>query len=126
MIKIFAVTVIASVISVILKKLSEEFLLPFRILVACILLIIVFKEGKSYITAFISLADGFYNELKITSGLIKASFVAVITKLTCDICTETGNSLLGDIVELGGRLMIFVISFPYISDILNVIFSFAQ
>lgn len=126
MIKIFTLTVIVSLMSVLLKKYSEEFLLPFRLLSACVLLIIIVKEGYGYISSFISLLDGFYNEVQIISGLLKASFIAVITKLTCDVCAETGNSLIKDIVELGGRLMIFIISLPYISDILNVIFSFVN
>ncbi len=124
MIKIFAVAVVACLVSVLLKKFSEEFLLPFRLLSACVLLIFIFKEGYSYFSSFISLFDGFYNEAQIISGLLKASFVAVITKLTCDVCTEAGNSLMQDVVELGGRIMIFIITLPYISDILNVIFSF--
>lgn len=124
MIKIFAVTVIVSLISVLLKKFSEEFLLPFRLLSACVLLLILFREGYSYFSSFLSLTEGFRNDSQIISGLLKASFIAVLTKLTCDICSETGNNLMKDIVELGGRIMIFVISLPYISDILNVIFSF--
>ena len=126
MIKIFAVTVIVSLMSVLLKKYSEEFLLPFRLLSGCVLLMIIVKEGYGYISSFISFLDGFYNEVQIISGLLKASFIAVITKLTCDVCAETGNTLIKDIVELGGRLMIFIISLPYISDILNVIFSFVN
>ncbi len=126
MIKIFALAVIVSIISVLLKRYSEEFLLPFRLITVCVLLMFIFKEGYGYFTSFKSLVNEFYNETNILSGLLKASFIAVITKLTCDVCSETGNALIHDVVELGGRIMIFIITLPYISDILSVIFSFVD
>lgn len=126
MIKIFAVTVVVCIISVLLKKYSEEFVLPFRLFFACVLIIFILKEGSDYINSFKSMIEGFYNEVQIVSGIVKASFIAVITKLTCDVCKETGNALIQDIVEIGGRIMIFVITLPYISDILNVVLSFAD
>lgn len=126
MIKIFTLAVVVSLVSVLLKKYSQEFLLLFRLISACMLLLIVFKEGNSYISRFVDLFQEFNYQHGMISGLLKASFIAVITKLTCDVCSETGNSLLEDIVELGGRIMIFIISLPYISDILTVIFSFVD
>ncbi|MEE1321375.1 MAG: stage III sporulation AC/AD family protein [Acutalibacteraceae bacterium] len=126
MIKIFTLAVVVSLVSVLLKKYSQEFLLLFRLISACVLLLIIFKEGYGYFSGFADLFQEFNYQHGMISGLLKASFIAVITKLTCDICSETGNSLLEDIVELGGRIMIFIISLPYISDILTVIFSFVD
>lgn len=126
MIKIFSLAVISALISVILKRNVKELVLPFQLCVGAIILIFLISEGTESIKNFTDIINSYQEEKKLLTSLIKASVIAVITKLSCDVCHESGNYLVEDIIELGGRIMIFIISMPYITQIFNVALSFAD
>jgi len=65
-------------------------------------------------------------EYGIIKALLKASLITIGTKMGCDICKECGNYLIGDIIELGGKLMIFIVSMPYIVEIIKITAAFLK
>ena len=49
----------------------------------------------------------------------------MLTRLASDLCKENGNTLMGDIVELGGRIMLTVLALPFIEKVTETALSFA-
>lgn len=120
MLKIMIFTLIACILSVIIRRNCIELYLPFQIGVAITVFIYTFNYATDEITSFFSFVDGLGADSGIIKSLIKASLITIASKLGCDICKESGNILVGDVIGLGGKLMIFVISVPYIITIINI------
>ena len=106
--------------SVIIKRNCAELYLPFQIGAAITVLIYIFSSTIDEIKTFFSFAESIGDGYEIIKSLIKASLITIATKFGCDICKENGNILVGDVIELGGKLMILVISVPYIITVIKL------
>lgn len=126
MVKIILFSIIACVVSVVIKRNCTELYLPFQIGSAIIVLIYILNIVEDELSAFFSVISGMGAEYGIIKSLFKAALITVGTKLGCDICKESGNYLIGDIIELGGKLMIFIISVPYIVSIIKISAAFLR
>lgn len=124
MIKIFTLAIIAVIIGVIIRKNSEELYLPFKLFVGSVMLAVIFKEATDSFESFFNTVNLYSFEKELIIGMLKVSAISVITKLSCDICRESGNFFVESIVEFGGRTMIFIISLPYITRLLTLALSF--
>lgn len=126
LVKILFSVIVAVIISSILKSTIKEMLFLFQLSFGAIILLYIFSEAGSTISEFENIIDRLGVDNEIILVLIKGAFIAVVTKISCDICRDSGNSMIEDIVELGGRIMIFAISLPYIIKIINTVISFAD
>lgn len=126
MLRIVLFAIVACVVGTVIKKNCTELYLPFQIGVAVIVLAYIFNGTLGELASFFSLAESMGASYGIIKSMLKASFITIGTKLGCDICKESGNNLLGDIIELGGKLMIFVISVPYIISIIKITAAFLR
>lgn len=124
MIKIFTLAIIAVIIGVIIRINSEELYLPFKLFVGSVMLAVILKEATDSFESFFNTVNLYSFEKELIIGMLKVSAISVITKLSCDICRESGNFFVEGIVEFGGRTMIFIISLPYITRLLTLALSF--
>ena len=120
MLKIILFSVIICVMSVIIKRNCAELYLPFQIGAAITVLIYISSSTIDEIKTFFSFAESIGDGYEIIKSLIKASLITIATKFGADICKENGNILVGDVIELGGKLMILVISVPYIITVIKL------
>ncbi len=124
--KIAFVGIAVCLISTLLKKYLNEFVLPVEILYisfATIMLIDVFKEilGVVY-EHFTTLENG----EEIISSVIKAMGICLITKFSSDVCNENGNKLVASVIEFSGRILLAVIALPYIESVINVAVAYLE
>ncbi len=61
---------------------------------------------------------------KIFSSLLKAGTVCILTKLASDIAKESGNATVSDMIDFGGRIMLLIISLPFIESIIKTATAF--
>ncbi len=126
LIKIIFIGITLCLINVFLKKQSSEFVLPVEIIFLALstsLIIGYIEKNLSWISEAIGqIQDG----EEIFTSAVKGVCICLITKVSSDICTESGNRLIGDIIEFTGRLMLLIISAPYISSIINIAFAFVK
>lgn len=120
MIKIIVVSVVGCCIGVILKQNCKELLLPFYIGFSVVMLIFIADKYSAEISAFTEITESFGVGDDIIGTLVKASVVSVAVKISGDICKESGNLLMQDIIELGGRVVIFTLSLPYMLQIIRL------
>ena len=126
MLRIVLFAIVTCVVGTVIKKNCTELYLPFQIGVAVIVLAYIFNSTLDELSSFFSLVESMGASYGIIKSMLKASLITIGTKLGCDICKESGNNLLGDIIELGGKLMIFVISVPYIINIIKISAAFLK
>ena len=120
MLKIVLFAVFICVLSMIIKRNCIELYLPFQIGAAITVLVYIFSSTADEIASFLSFAESIGDGYGIIKSLIKASLITIATKFGCDICKENGNMLIGDVLELGGKLMILIISLPYIITVIKL------
>lgn len=122
MVKIIALSVVGCLISIILKQNCKELILPFNIAFAAVVLIYIFDKYASEISGFTYFMSSLGEKNDVIPALLKASLVSVAVKISGDICKESGNILMQDMIELGGRAVIFTLSLPYIMQITKICF----
>ena len=122
--EILTLAVMGALVTVILKKHCRE-LVPFfeiAVLIGGLFIIgdLQSANGSSLEKLFSIYAEG--NEA--FSAIFKAASVAVLSRLAADMCKESGNGLMGDIVELGGRITLIILALPFIEKVTETAISF--
>lgn len=126
LVKIIALGLTGTFLAVILKKYNKE-LLPFLELVIAFMAVFLLKE-------FFSGQDNALKELfslysqgeEFFHCLFKGAVITVLTRLASEVCKESGNGLMGDIIELGGRVMLIALSLPFITETAKTALSFIK
>ncbi len=124
MYRIFLLAVILSLISVFLKNNIKEYDLIFKLCGGALIILFLINDASAYLKDFFNDIDIFTEERPIINTLIKGAVISITTKLCGDVCRESGNIFLEDIVEFGGRIMLFIITVPYITKIFEIAMSF--
>lgn len=124
LVKIIALALTAALVTVILRKHCRE-LVPFfeiAVLIAALFMLADLQtQGESSIGRLFSL----YSEgSEVFQAIFKAATVTVLSRLASDMCRESGNGLMGDIVELAGRMMLVVLAVPFIERVTEIALSF--
>lgn len=124
LIKIISLAVIGTFIIVILKKYCNE-LVPFFEVAVLIAVLLVVADGQLINkNSFEKLFSVYVRDIEMFSAIFKAAAITVLTRLASDLCKENGNTLMGDIVELGGRIMLTVLALPFIEKVTEAALSF--
>ncbi|MDO4380683.1 MAG: SpoIIIAC/SpoIIIAD family protein [Clostridia bacterium] len=117
LLKVLVFAVAAAVLSSVLKESRPEYVLPVQIGFAVIIL--------SYIIAFSSrkISGLFENtfagavDMKYITVMLKGAIVSTACTLCSSLCRESGNRVLGDIVEISGRVIIILFCVPLIESV---------
>lgn len=120
-VKVAAMGIIASVLSLLLRKNTPELSL---LLALCAGVIIIF-----YCADGISAAVGFMRRLSETGGLmpeivspvLKVTGIAAVTRLSGDFCRDAKESALASAVELGGTMLSMLTLVPLMSSVLDLL-----
>lgn len=124
LIKIIGLAVIAALITVILKKHCKE-LVPFFELAVLIAVVLLIADGQLIKSGGLEKLFSFYaRDNEVFSAIFKAAAITVLSRLASDLCKENGNTLMGDIVELAGRIMLTVLALPFIEKVTETALSF--
>lgn len=124
LVKIIALALTAALVTVILRKHCRE-LVPFfeiAVLIAALFMLADLQtQGESSIGRLFSL----YSEgSEVFQAIFKAATVTVLSRLASDMCRESGNGLMGDIVEFAGRMMLVMLAVPFIERVTEIALSF--
>ena len=67
------------------------------------------------------LEKGLFSAETVTYAALmkKALGISVITKISSDVCRDTGESAVGGCVELGGKLIILSLCLPLINELMG-------
>ena len=120
-IKVLVLGIILSVITVLLKQIKPEYSL-ICVIVGSIILIAYILSGISTIVDYFSVVvekTGVDNVMFTT--LLKIIGVGYLIEFTAGICVDSGNNSIADKVVLAGKILIFILSMPIITNLFNLI-----
>ena len=119
--KIVGVGLITCVATIIVKPIRSDFAIFIGIAGGLVIIFLIIN----YLTGIFSVLQGIVNVTGVNSSLysllIKIIAIGYLIEFTAGLCSETGNSTLGDKVLLGGKIVILVMSLPIITNILQII-----
>ena len=126
LIKIITLGLIGAFLALIIKKYNKE-LLPFLEVVIVIAAIFMIKDFLSGYTKDFKELFSLYSEgEELFNALFKGAAITVLTRLCSQVCKESGNGLMGEIIELGGRAVLIALSLPFIIESAHIALSFVK
>ena len=120
-IKIIGIGLTALAILIILRQYKPEFALYVSLIAGIIILTMILTK----VTGVIHLIKDISNRAGINSQLIglllKITGIAFLTEFATSVSNDCGESAIANKIELGGKMIIIVISLPIISSLLESI-----
>ena len=122
-VEVAVVAMVASVLTLMLKKDRPEIAYILSLAAGAIILLTVLPSAKRAIEVIYGLSEmsgigGGYVDV-----ILKSCIIAMITGVSADSCRDAGNSSLAAKVEIAGRVAIIVMAAPTIGVLFNIILS---
>ena len=118
----FAVTGVVCALAVVLVREHRSDISPFVQLsgvavlaIMCVSLLGKITERTRGLLPSSDIVDGGYLEL-----LIKIVGIAIVTKISSDICRDSGNSAIATAVDLSGKALILMMSLPLLEAVASL------
>lgn len=119
--KILAIALLTVIATVIVKPVRSDFALVIALTGG----ILVLMRVLGYVGQVFSVISDIVSLSGVSSSLytllLKIVGVGYLVEFTAGICSDTGNSSLGDKVLLGGKVIILVMALPIVTNILQII-----
>ena len=124
MYKLIILAIIGCTLGVILRYNFKELYVPFQVGFAIIILLYILSNISDSIRSFIYVIESIGTGYSVIKIMLKAALISIGARLGSDICKESGNYLLADIIEIGGKLVMFILAAPYILDVIKISVAF--
>ena len=124
MYKLIILAIIGCTLGVILRYNFKELYVPFQVGFAIIILLYILSNISDSIRSFINVIESIGTGYSVIKIMLKAALISIGARLGSDICKESGNYLLADIIEIGGKLVMFILAAPYILDVIKISVAF--
>jgi hypothetical protein len=63
---------------------------------------------------------------KMLIFLYKSASVCILSKIAVDICKESGNISVGEIIDLASRIILLIMAMPYIESVIKTATAFVK
>lgn len=121
LIKVMILGIIVSMLVVFLKQVKPEYSLLCLIVGSVVIL--------AYIISYMTKVFVFFQEVVEKTGINYSLFVSMLkivglgylVEFSASVCRDSGNNSIADKVVLAGKIMIFVVSVPIISNLFEMI-----
>lgn len=121
LLKVLILGIILSVITVLLKQIKPEYSL-ICIIVGSIILIVYILSGITTIFDYFSkIVDKTGIDEALFSTLLKIIGVGYLIEFSAGVCVDSGNSSIADKIILAGKILIFTLSMPIITNLFNLV-----
>ena len=121
LIKVLILGIIVSILALFLKQIKSEYSLLCIIVGSVIILIYIFR----YLTQVFDFFQEVINKTGISYDLfismLKIIGIGYLVEFSANVCRDSGNTSIADKVVLAGKIMIFVISLPIITNLFDMI-----
>ena len=119
--QIAGIGIIATVLAVILRQYKQEIALQISIVTGLIIFLFVVTKLEYVIKVLSSLADKIDMDFIYLSTILKVIGIAYIAEFAAQISRDAGENAIASKIELGGKVLIMVISMPILLSLLDLI-----
>lgn len=120
-IKIVGIGLIALVIILILRQYKPEFAIYVSLIAGIAILIISLSQISGILDLLKSISSRANINSQFLSLLLKITGIAFLTEFAVSISNDCGETAIANKIDLGGKVLIIVISIPIITALLETI-----
>lgn len=120
-VQIVSFGIIASLLSITIKKQSPEFAILISIAASILIIIMILPKVSAVFLVLDTLSKSIDTNEQYISVVLKIVGISYITEFGSQICTDSGESSIASKIELAGKILIMVVSTPIILSLLNLI-----
>ena len=121
LLKVLILGIILSIITVLLKQIKPEYSL-ICIIVGSIILIAYILSGITTIFDYFSkIVDKTGIDETLFTTLLKIIGVGYLIEFSAGVCIDSGNGSIADKIVLAGKILIFTLSIPIITNLFNLV-----
>lgn len=121
MIKIIGIAFIGILCYKLIKDTKPDLAPLLLIAVGAVILILLSDSISNAITVFLQLSEQAGLSKSVFSALIKIIGIGYLTEYSASICDDLGCSSIGKKIEIGGKITIFTMTIPIITEIIREI-----
>lgn len=121
LIKVIVLGLVLSIITVLLKSIKPEYSLICVIVGSIILVMYILSGVQSIFDYFSEIVNKTGIDNMMFKTLLKIIGVGYLVEFSAGVCIDSGNSSIADKIVLAGKVLIFSLSIPIISNLFNMI-----
>ena len=112
------------VINIFFRQSQSTFVILLNICYVVLVVLMIIDYSSDTVSNIKSLISLTNSNGKIYICLYKGALICVLTKISSDLCKDSGNTVVSDIIDLVGRITLLIIAFPYIECLVKTATSF--
>lgn len=121
LIKVIILGLVLSIITVLMKSIKPEYSLICVIVGSIILVMYILSGVQSIFDYFSEIVSKTGIDNVMFKTLLKIIGVGYLVEFSAGVCIDSGNSSIADKIVLAGKVLIFSLSIPIISNLFNMI-----
>ncbi len=121
LIKVIVLGLVLSIITVLMKSIKPEYSLICVIVGSVILVMYILSGVQSIFDYFSEIVSKTGIDNVMFKTLLKIIGVGYLVEFSAGVCIDSGNSSIADKIVLAGKVLIFSLSIPIISNLFNMI-----
>lgn len=121
LLKVIVIGIIISLLSVLFKQIKPEYSVICVLIGSGILLFYILNAFNDIFGFFNTIIDNTGIDREMFTILLKIIGVGYLIEFSVGVCQDSGNSSIAEKVVLAGKLIIFALSLPIISNLFNLI-----
>lgn len=121
LIKVIVLGLVLSIITVLMKSIKPEYSLICVIVGSIILVMYILSGVQSIFDYFSEIVSKTGIDNVMFKTLLKIIGVGYLVEFSAGVCIDSGNSSIADKIVLAGKILIFSLSIPIISNLFNMI-----
>ncbi len=125
-VKIALCGICVCIINALLRQYNKSFVIFVELIFVGAVVALVIDDAVDDIRRLTELFTLSTSQNKIIVCLLKGAVTCIVTKLACDVSYESGNTIVGDIIELAGRIILLIISLPFIESVVKTAVAFTS
>ncbi|MDO5124422.1 MAG: stage III sporulation AC/AD family protein [Eubacteriales bacterium] len=120
MLSICAAALVASILSVMLKKQNAEYSLIITLCACALILTLVLSEIMIAVTSINELVNRAGVNLNYLSILLKCLGICFITEFAVDACKDASQNAIASVTLMTGRVSVLMAAFPLFEEFLSL------
>ena len=121
LVKALILGIIVSILTVILKTIKPEYSLICLIVGSVIIFGYILNSVLDIIGFFMNIVNKTGVDTQLFTILLKIVGMGYLIEFSAGVCRDSGNTSIADKVVLAGKILIFLMSMPIISNLFNII-----
>lgn len=119
--KIVALGISISVFVVVIKQVKPELAVAVLIAGSVVMILTITKYFSDVFEMFDLIVNKTGIDKGVVSAVLKIIGIGYLIEFCAGVCIDTGNSSIADKVILGGKVLIFVVAMPIVTNLLDIV-----